>query len=1428
MNTPRNNQIRLHPISRVLATLCGLVLAHNLACSAAVVFYVDEQGGLFGFPRADVSDPVSALQALATPPPGLSSSVPAGTKVEVFSTDATGTTIGFSEAILSLGMDDLRLQTIFDQVQATLMQFGVEGAVRVQSGGRLLSDYLPPAPSISPRQALPADAVPASALGTALAGRSVSLSPGHGKVWTGSSYAFERPVYCAPLNREDDHNLEGVIYLNQYLTQDGAVTKVYRCLDKSYGTHAGSGEPWWRVSAGYWIKQNGYPCSVYASYTGQCSLQTAGTSASSDSLRSRPLASDYDNTDIYVSLHSNGYQGDCYGSSCPNGTCTYYDTSSEHATWGAISRTLATDINNSIVSAIRTRYGDTTWRDRGALDANGAYAETRIPNRAAALIELGFHDSCDRDGLYLQDNFFRSTTMWAVYKGVCDYFNVTPTWDYYSDELVSHDIPVSMIPGQTATVHITFRNRGVLWNDARSFRLGAVGNSDPFTTTTRYNVGAEIAPGATKTFTLTLTAPGTPGTYTTDWRMVRDGVTWFGDTLTVNVNVSGVAGAPTIISHPLSQTLSPGGNVNFSVVATGSEPLSYQWRKNGIDLSNGGNISGAVSTTLAITSVQQTNAGTYTVLVSNTNGSTLSAEAVLTVGVPGMTIGSYTINTGDMNSTSRNGSYASFSPCGGLQGWYSYGIPQAGSNCTVFDRDIRWIPPQPTYGFTGRGYLTASAIVPDSHASATANFFAVDASGNDLAGPISGSINECIFSCSWVTFFNGSVNVTSFGGWRSNTKDDGPPGDGTCGCCPINCGTWSVGYSQMRIQAARWHYVNDWTCLGGYASSSVSDTANRAFAWDESGLYLYPALDTSHGNAIGVGLGLNGKTPGAVTTGDCNNANVLDFKGNASAYGNGDNMDSYGFAWVFAPAGASPRFTMGSDDGNRVWVNGSLVNDNNAARGLTRDQDTTSSVSLPVGWSRVLLKVHNGTGSFQGTVSLRNGSNSNLNEPSVNVFDLGGYYSYGIGYEQNSWYPFVYVTDFCGGNAPAPGADFYTNSTTVTASGSAEANGPVPFWQVMHYEWGYGLGGDTDYAAVSSGSNTWSHTQTGVTGHRRFHFFAVSKSGRTSFQNSGQTGGANWAGGGAGTYMDVFVDNLPPQVPGFSSATVVSPNQVDLTWPIPLDQGVGTSPGADEAADETSSGSSNYYRVGDVGVEVYRDGEIVSDWGTNTAASDIGLEANTAYSYTMAARDNNTETRGLWHNAANTAAPTVVWTLSVPPAPGSITPDLTNPPVGGTVTWTAANGFGAGQVQYYRYAWDTSSTHTWTDADSQWSSGTLATVPSSAGTWYLHVKGYNGADVANGTFDYSVTTGSVVYSQTNTISAMVDNGDGTITLSFLGTPQAQYYLVTSADPDTLMSSWQLVPNSTNTAPSPDGVWSVTVTNDATQRFYRAAAVNPAP
>jgi hypothetical protein len=510
-------------------------------------------------------------------------------------------------------------------------------------------------------------------------------------------------------------------------------------------------------------------------------------------------------------------------------------------------------------------------------------------------------------------------------------------------------------------------------------------------------------------------------------------------------------------------------------------------------------------------------------------------------------------------------------------------------------------------------------------------------------------------------------------------------------------------------------------------------------------------------------------------------ANFLNFKGNAGANGNNncDNCNAYAFAWVETPSGAGPQWGVGSDDGDRIWLNGTMIADNNTARGQTWDQDRFAPTGMAAGWNRVLFKVHNGGGGFSGVVSLHNGSDFHRVEPSVYI-QTDRYNGFSAGYEQDGWYPQIAVASFYGQAGPINGAAYYGNSTTVAASGTSNGQGPVPLWRTMQYQWGYGLGNaDSNYADVSGTPTaaSWSHSTAGVTGHRRFHFFAVSKSGRTSFQNSGASGGSRFQdSGNFARYYDLYVDNVAPQNPAFSSVSAVSPTEIDLAWPIPLDQGVNVGPGSAESAGGSGNADSqNWYRVGDVAVEVDRDGGPISSTGeggtfvTDTALSDTGLTPNTPHTYTIEAHDNNTGTRGVWNNTTGPKGTNTTWTLSVPPGLASITPDNATPTYGSAVTWTAVNGFGAGQVQYYRYSFDTSPTHTFTDTETQWSSGTVAATPTSAATWYLHVKGYNGANVGNGTFNYSVTVGQKALTVTG-IGASDKPYDGNATAALTGTP----------------------------------------------------------
>ncbi|MGO8675720.1 MAG: choice-of-anchor tandem repeat GloVer-containing protein [Limisphaerales bacterium] len=88
---------------------------------------------------------------------------------------------------------------------------------------------------------------------------------------------------------------------------------------------------------------------------------------------------------------------------------------------------------------------------------------------------------------------------------------------------------------------------------------------------------------------------------------------------------------PSITAQPASRTNAVGKTAAFSATATGTAPLSYQWRFNGLDLTDGGNISGSATRALTITNAQPANAGAYCLLVTNTAGAATSAVSVLTI-----------------------------------------------------------------------------------------------------------------------------------------------------------------------------------------------------------------------------------------------------------------------------------------------------------------------------------------------------------------------------------------------------------------------------------------------------------------------------------------------------------------------------------------------------------------------------------------------------------------------------------------------------------------------------------------------------------------------------------------------------------------------------------------------------------------------------
>jgi uncharacterized repeat protein (TIGR01451 family) len=139
---------------------------------------------------------------------------------------------------------------------------------------------------------------------------------------------------------------------------------------------------------------------------------------------------------------------------------------------------------------------------------------------------------------------------------------------------------------------------------------------------------------------------------------------------------SAAALPPVITTQPMSQSVPIQGSVTFTVVVSSQSTLSYQWLK------NSANISGATSSSYSIASVQTTDAGTYSVKVTNLGGNVTSSGATLTIVLPPG------ITTQPQNQAVAQGQSPSFSVVATgttplSYQWYFNGTAISGSTGTI-------------------------------------------------------------------------------------------------------------------------------------------------------------------------------------------------------------------------------------------------------------------------------------------------------------------------------------------------------------------------------------------------------------------------------------------------------------------------------------------------------------------------------------------------------------------------------------------------------------------------------------------------------------------------------------------------------------------------------------------------------------------------
>lgn len=102
-------------------------------------------------------------------------------------------------------------------------------------------------------------------------------------------------------------------------------------------------------------------------------------------------------------------------------------------------------------------------------------------------------------------------------------------------------------------------------------------------------------------------------------------------TATSNSVTLALKAVTTITQPPVAQSVCPGGTAAFSVDATGDSTLSYQWQKNGTNLSNTGHYSGVTTASLAVSDADASDVAGYDCVVTAGCGSVTSSQAALTL-----------------------------------------------------------------------------------------------------------------------------------------------------------------------------------------------------------------------------------------------------------------------------------------------------------------------------------------------------------------------------------------------------------------------------------------------------------------------------------------------------------------------------------------------------------------------------------------------------------------------------------------------------------------------------------------------------------------------------------------------------------------------------------------------------------------------------
>jgi len=313
-----------------------------------------------------------------------------------------------------------------------------------------------------------------------------------------------------------------------------------------------------------------------------------------------PCSTDFHNTRPYYEVYSDWEYWQSQGYLDSPILMAYFDED------GSYKQTYRDWVNNTL----------NLWRyNRQVVIGPGIY----MNSFANSIIQMQYARNAGADGLCTYSYYSTNDTgtTWSDW------------YPYVAANFFTETAPVPPMPWRNpatateGTLYGRVTNAGVPVDDA-TVQVGSLGTIQ--TDAGGYYVVTQIpAPtGSYTTYSVTATKGAASATHT--------GVQVFaGDVRREDIDLSVTCIAPSITQQPAEQSICPGGTAVFTVAATGTAPLAYQWQKNQVNLGNGGHYSGVTTATLTVTGADAADVGAYRCVVTNSCGSATSNEAALTL-----------------------------------------------------------------------------------------------------------------------------------------------------------------------------------------------------------------------------------------------------------------------------------------------------------------------------------------------------------------------------------------------------------------------------------------------------------------------------------------------------------------------------------------------------------------------------------------------------------------------------------------------------------------------------------------------------------------------------------------------------------------------------------------------------------------------------